>query len=196
MHSNIWKLKWTAKICIPSDKGLKICLHYFQIYPLWFRSQGVSLSTSFNWALNLTVSETFLYLIQVLRWNNFGLYNNLQTFFFRYGTWYLYAGCSFVTIIFFSFTLPETKVVIDLFNLIKTFHNLLCCFLGEIIGGHGRFVFKLILEAGQSQIMDICQTMYLFLEKLLIGLTFKYSISIILKTCTKFKTFKYCIIRY
>jgi len=64
-----------------------------EIYPLWFRSQGVSLSTSFNWALNLTVSETFLYLIQVL----------------RYGTWYLYAGCSFVAIIFFSFTLPETK---------------------------------------------------------------------------------------
>ena len=97
---------------------------------------------------------------------------------FRYGTWYLYAGCSFVAIIFFSFTLPETKVVIDLFNLIKTFHNLLCCFLGEIIGGHGRFVFKLILEAGQSKMMDICQTVYLFLEKLLIGLTFKYSNSI------------------
>ena len=38
-----------------------------QIYPLWFRSQGVSLSTSFNWALNLIVSETFLYLIQYMR---------------------------------------------------------------------------------------------------------------------------------
>ena len=108
---------------------------------------------------------------------------------FRYGTWYLYAGCSFVAIIFFSFTLPETKVVIDLIYLIKTFHNLLCCFLGEIIRGHGRFVFKLILEAGQSQIMDICQTVYLFLEKLLIGLTFKYSNSIILKTCTKIPNF-------
>ena len=28
----------------------------------------------------------------------------------RYGTWYLYAGCSLVAIIFFTFTLPETKV--------------------------------------------------------------------------------------
>merc|ERR1712117_90252 len=64
-----------------------------EIYPLWFRSQGVSISTSFNWALNLTVSETFLYLVQVL----------------RYGTWYLYAGFSFIAICFFSLTLPETK---------------------------------------------------------------------------------------
>ena len=68
------------------------CFH-IQIYPLWFRSQGVSLSTSFNWALNLTVSETFLYLLQAL----------------KFGTWYLYAGCSLVAIVFFTFTLPETK---------------------------------------------------------------------------------------
>jgi len=64
-----------------------------EIYPLWFRSQGVSISTSFNWALNLTVSETFLYLIQEL----------------KYGTWYLYAGFSFIAIVFFTMTLPETK---------------------------------------------------------------------------------------
>ena len=64
-----------------------------QIYPLWFRSQGVSISTSFNWALNLTVSETFLYLLQTL----------------KFGTWYLYSFCSFVAIIFFSLSLPETK---------------------------------------------------------------------------------------
>ena len=51
--------------------NIQLHIYYFllmQIYPLWFRSQGVSLSTSFNWALNLTVSETFLYLIQELRW--------------------------------------------------------------------------------------------------------------------------------
>ena len=80
-----------------------------QIYPLWFRSQGVSLSTSFNWALNLTVSETFLYLIQELRWGQSQL-RGLVTVVSRYGTWYLYAGCSLVAIIFFTFTLPETKV--------------------------------------------------------------------------------------
>ena len=41
---------------------------------------------------------------------------HLQIFCLRYGTWYLYAACSFVAIIFFSFTLPETKVVIDLWT--------------------------------------------------------------------------------
>jgi len=64
-----------------------------EIYPLWFRSQGVSISTGFNWALNLVVSFTFLYLIQGI----------------GYGTWYLYAGFSLLAIIFFTFTLPETK---------------------------------------------------------------------------------------
>jgi len=64
-----------------------------EIYPLWFRSQGVSISTGFNWALNLIVSFTFLFLIQGI----------------GFGTWYLYAGCSFVAICFFFFTLPETK---------------------------------------------------------------------------------------
>ena len=42
-------------------------LHYvLQIYPLWFRAHGVAISTSFNWALNLVVSFTFLYLLQVI----------------------------------------------------------------------------------------------------------------------------------
>ena len=67
---------------------------FHQIYPLWFRSQGVSISTGFNWALNLIVSFTFLYLIQGI----------------GFGTWYLYAGCSAGAIVFFTFTLPETKV--------------------------------------------------------------------------------------
>jgi len=64
-----------------------------EIYPLWFRSQGVSISTGFNWALNLVVSFTFLYLVQGI----------------GFGTWYLYAGFSLLAIIFFTFTLPETK---------------------------------------------------------------------------------------
>lgn len=75
----------------------------------------MSLSTSFNWALNLTVSETFLYLIQELRWEQSqSRWLVIGIIFFpgvcRYGTWYLYAGCSLVAIIFFTFTLPETKV--------------------------------------------------------------------------------------
>ena len=36
-----------------------------QIYPLWFRTSGVSISTGFNWSLNLIVTFTFPYLQQV-----------------------------------------------------------------------------------------------------------------------------------
>jgi len=36
-----------------------------EIYPLWFRSTGVSMSTGFNWSLNLIVTFTFPYLQQV-----------------------------------------------------------------------------------------------------------------------------------
>eukprot|EP00092_Neocalanus_flemingeri_P039647 GFUD01043179.1.p1 GENE.GFUD01043179.1~~GFUD01043179.1.p1 ORF type:complete len:609 (+),score=148.19 GFUD01043179.1:53-1879(+) len=64
-----------------------------EIYPLWFRSAGVSLSTGFNWALNIFVSYTFLYLVQAI----------------DYGSYYIYAGFSFIAAIWFFFTLPETK---------------------------------------------------------------------------------------
>ena len=64
-----------------------------QIYPLWFRSMGVSLSTGFNWALNIVVSYTFLLLIQV--WD--------------FGTFYFYAGWSALAFVWFFIVMPETK---------------------------------------------------------------------------------------
>jgi len=64
-----------------------------EIYPLWFRSVGVSLSTGFNWALNIMVSYTFLLLVQVM----------------DFGTYYFYAGWSALAIVWFFIVLPETK---------------------------------------------------------------------------------------
>ena len=64
--------------CGPSTMGLQsrggsrgrledqsIVQNISQIYPLWFRSTGVSISTGFNWSLNLIVTFTFPYLQQV-----------------------------------------------------------------------------------------------------------------------------------
>merc|ERR1712013_727348 len=64
-----------------------------EIYPLWFRSVGVSLSTGFNWALNIMVSYTFLLLVRVM----------------DFGTYYFYAGWSALAIVWFFIVLPETK---------------------------------------------------------------------------------------
>ena len=97
--------------CTDSKKcvlRLSDCPALLQIYPLWFRAHGVAISTSFNWALNLVVSFTFLYLLQVI-FMTCDQYRILCEA-LRYGTWYLYAGCSATAILLFSFILPETKV--------------------------------------------------------------------------------------
>jgi len=64
-----------------------------EIYPLWFRSAGVSMATAFNWLLNVAVSEGFPYLVQAL----------------DFGSFYLFAGFSILAIIWFYLVLPETK---------------------------------------------------------------------------------------
>lgn len=64
-----------------------------EIYPLWYRSTGVSMSTGFNWALNILVSFTFTYLLQAL----------------SFGTYYLYGGFSVLAVIWFYIVLPESK---------------------------------------------------------------------------------------
>jgi hypothetical protein len=51
------------------------------------------MSTGFNWGLNIMVSYTFLILVQA----------------FDFGTYYFYAGWSFLAIIWFYIVLPETK---------------------------------------------------------------------------------------
>jgi len=64
-----------------------------EIYPLWFRSTGVSMSTGFNWSLNLIVSFTFPYLQQGL----------------GFGAYYFFAGMAGIALTWFSLVLPETK---------------------------------------------------------------------------------------
>jgi len=64
-----------------------------EIYPLWFRSTGVSISTGFNWSLNLIVTFTFPYLQQGL----------------GFGAYYLFAGMAVVASVWFTLVLPESK---------------------------------------------------------------------------------------
>merc|ERR1719341_1682341 len=64
-----------------------------EIYPLWFRSTGVSISTGFNWSLNLVVTFTFPYLQQGL----------------GFGAYYFFAGMAGIALTWFSLVLPETK---------------------------------------------------------------------------------------
>ena len=65
-----------------------------EIYPLWARSLGTSLSTATNWSFNLLVAMTFL---------------DLTTAVTRYGAFYLYCGLSALGFVIFFLLLPETR---------------------------------------------------------------------------------------
>ncbi|KAK6175687.1 hypothetical protein SNE40_014088 [Patella caerulea] len=65
-----------------------------EIYPLWARSTGNSVSTFTNWVFNLAVSMSFISLTETLT---------------RYGTFWLYACLAFGGAIILSIILPETK---------------------------------------------------------------------------------------
>ncbi|KAK7101483.1 proton myo-inositol cotransporter-like [Littorina saxatilis] len=65
-----------------------------EIYPLWARSTGNSVSTFTNWTCNLAVSMSFLSLTEALT---------------RYGTFWMYACLAFAGAILLALILPETK---------------------------------------------------------------------------------------
>ncbi|XP_002170330.4 proton myo-inositol cotransporter isoform X1 [Hydra vulgaris] len=65
-----------------------------EIYPIWARSTGNSISTATNWVLNLLVSLTFL---------------NLMDWLTRFGAFLFYSSVAFVGFWVFYLFLPETK---------------------------------------------------------------------------------------
>ncbi|CAL1532975.1 unnamed protein product [Lymnaea stagnalis] len=65
-----------------------------EIYPIWARSTGNSLSAATNWISNLIVSMTFLTLTETLT---------------KYGTYWLFVGIAILGLVFFGVCLPETK---------------------------------------------------------------------------------------
>ncbi|KAL8621780.1 hypothetical protein ACOMHN_016267 [Nucella lapillus] len=65
-----------------------------EIYPLWARSTGNSMSAATNWIANLLVSMTFLTLTETLT---------------KYGTYWLFVGIACLGFLFFLLLLPETK---------------------------------------------------------------------------------------
>uniref|UniRef100_A0A2C9JI74 Major facilitator superfamily (MFS) profile domain-containing protein n=1 Tax=Biomphalaria glabrata TaxID=6526 RepID=A0A2C9JI74_BIOGL len=65
-----------------------------EIYPIWARSTGNSLSAATNWIANLLVSMTFLTLTETLT---------------KYGTYWLFVGIAILGLMFFGICLPETK---------------------------------------------------------------------------------------
>lgn len=65
-----------------------------EIYPLWARSTGNSMSAATNWISNLVVSMTFLTLTETIT---------------KYGTYWLFVGVAVIGFAFFILLLPETK---------------------------------------------------------------------------------------
>lgn len=65
-----------------------------EIYPLRYRGVCGGIAAVANWSTNLIMSETFLTLTQALGSS---------------GTFFLYAGLSFIGLIFIYFLVPETK---------------------------------------------------------------------------------------
>lgn len=65
-----------------------------EIYPMWARGTGTSIATAVNWICNLIVSLTFLTLTETIT---------------SYGTFYLFAGISFIGMVVMFVLLPETK---------------------------------------------------------------------------------------
>jgi len=112
MHSTSVTVEWSNEICPSSYASLAVFAMIFylamfeiglgpmpwiinaEIYPLWARNAGTSASTATNWTLNMLVSLTFLSLINYLT---------------RTGVFALYAGVTFLGLIFLYFLLPETK---------------------------------------------------------------------------------------
>ncbi|XP_076447705.1 proton myo-inositol cotransporter-like [Babylonia areolata] len=65
-----------------------------EIYPMWARSTGNSMSAATNWIANLLVSMTFLTLTETLT---------------KYGTYWLFVGIATLGFVFLLCLLPETK---------------------------------------------------------------------------------------
>ena len=65
-----------------------------EIYPTWARSTAIAIATYVNWSANLIISMTFLTLA-----DNLG----------QPPTFGLYAGLSFLALLFFVFLVPETR---------------------------------------------------------------------------------------
>ena len=65
-----------------------------EIYPTWARSTAIAIATYVNWSANLIISMTFLTLA-----DNLG----------QPPTFGLYAGLSFLALLFFVFFVPETR---------------------------------------------------------------------------------------
>lgn len=65
-----------------------------EIYPHWARSTGNAAATAVNWIFNLTVSMSFLALIESIT---------------TYGTFWLFCGVALIGFIFIFIFLPETK---------------------------------------------------------------------------------------